>query len=231
MNIGGFQKLTLLDYPGYTACTIFTTGCNMRCPFCHNSKLAKEQYNTIAENVLFDFLKSRVGLLDGVCISGGEPTLQKDLKLFIQNIKDLGYLVKLDTNGTNTNTMIDLVESGYIDYVAMDIKNSFDKYSMTCGIQSFYLGNIKRSIDYLLHSSIDYEFRTTIVKNYHTKTDVKLIANEISGCKNYYMQKFVKSNSIIDSRCEEQSDEEFVELYNEMKQYIPNVQLRGVSLV
>lgn len=231
MNIGGFQKLTLLDYPGYTACTIFTTGCNMRCPFCHNSKLAKEKYNTIAENVLFDFLKSRVGLLDGVCISGGEPTLQKDLKLFIQNIKDLGFLVKLDTNGTNPKVMIDLIESGLIDYVAMDVKNSIDKYNITCGNNAINKDSINKSIDYLLNSNIDYEFRTTILKDFHTENDMIRIANRLVGCKHFYLQKFIKSNHIFDERCEELSDEELLKYLSIVRDMIPYAELRGVDVI
>ena len=231
MNLGGFQKMTMLDYPEHIACTIFTTGCNMRCPFCHNSKLAKESYNTISETILFDFLKSRIGLLDAVCISGGEPTLQKDLKLFIQKIKDLGYLVKLDTNGTNPETMIDLIESNLIDYVAMDIKNCSEKYNITCGNNALDFSNIDKSIDYLLSCKIDYEFRTTVLKEYHTESDMIRIAKRLSGCRKYYLQKFVKSSNIFDDRCEELSNATLCKYLDIVKTIIPNAELRGVDVL
>lgn len=231
MNLAGFQKLTLLDYPEKTACTVFTTGCNMRCPFCHNSKIVKSTCNTIREDILFDFLKSRVGLLDGVCITGGEPTLQSDLKQFISKIKEIGFLVKLDTNGTNPDIVIDLVESGLIDYVAVDIKNSIDKYNITCGNNNIDKESILKTVDYLLEDHIDYEFRTTILKNYHTENDMIRISKRLSGCKRYFLQKFNKSENIFDDRCEELSYEELIRYLEIVREYIPNAELRGVEIL
>ena len=174
--ISGFQKLTLVDYPGYTACLIFTQGCNFRCPFCHNSDLVigGNNANIIDEQVIFDYLDKRKGLIDGVCISGGEPLLQKDLELFIRKIKEKGYKVKLDTNGSKPKLLKNLIDNNLLDYVAMDVKNTSNKYALTTGVKT-NIEDIKESIDILKNSKIDYEFRTTIVKELHTIEDIKEI--------------------------------------------------------
>lgn len=192
MKIAGLQKLTLLDYPNKIACTIFTSGCNFMCPFCHNSSLVKVPENAILieENQVLDFLKSRIGKLEGVCISGGEPTLQTDLIDFIKKIKEMGFKVKLDTNGFNYEKLKFIIDSNLIDYVAMDIKNSYDKYALTCGLTSMNLGNIKKSISLLKENRIDYEFRTTIVKELHDFNDIKKISEMLQGAKRYYLQQF-----------------------------------------
>lgn len=231
MHIAGYQKLTLLDYPEQTACIIFTTGCNMRCPFCHNSKIASSNDNYVDEEEIFNFLRSRVGLLDGVCISGGEPTLQADLKYFIKRIKDLDYLVKLDTNGSNVHVLKDLVESKLVDYVAMDVKNSIGKYSMTSGLSNNQIvNNILESIKYLMQDKVDYEFRTTILKDYHTAADMDRLSVMLSGCKKYYLQKFIKSENIYDDRCEELSNDELLNYLKIVRKNIPNAEMRGVEL-
>lgn len=192
MKIAGLQKLTLLDYPNKIACTIFTSGCNFICPFCHNSSLVKASENAlfIEENQVLDFLKSRIGKLEGVCISGGEPTLQNDLIEFIKKIKEMGFKVKLDTNGFNFEKLKFIIDSKLVNYVAMDIKNSYDKYPLTCGLNSMKLENIKNSISLLKEDRVDYEFRTTIVKELHDFDDIKKISEMLKGSKRYYLQQF-----------------------------------------
>ena len=229
MNIVGFQKITLLDYPNKVACTIFTSGCNLRCPFCHNSSIVLGTDTRLNETDIFRFLEKRVGLLDAVCISGGEPTLQLDLKGFIKNVKELGFLVKLDTNGTNYNKLVDLIESKLVDYVAMDIKNCIPKYAMTCGVQNVDMEQIQKSINYLINSDFDYEFRTTILKDYHTEADMVRISEMLKGCKRYYLQKFLKSDSVIDSRCEELQDSDILKYLEIVRENIPQVEVRGIA--
>ncbi len=208
MMIGGLQKLTLIDYPGKIACTVFTVGCNFRCHFCHNPELinpAKFKLSEIIEEkVFFDFLNSRHGLLDGVCITGGEPTLYPDLPEFIKKIKELGFLVKLDTNGTNPEMIGVLVAEKLIDYVAMDIKtklktqnSKFKTYDEVVGVK-VDLSNIEKSIKIIMQSGIDYEFRTTMVPKLHTEEDIMQIAEELRGAKKYYLQQFRSGGKIFD---------------------------------
>ena len=199
MKINGFQKLTLLDFPEKVACIIFTAGCNFRCPFCHNASLVThiDENQNIDEEEIFTYLEKRKGLLDGVCITGGEPLLQSDIKEFIQKIKDMGYAVKLDTNGSYPEKLRDLIENNLVDYVAMDIKNSREKYAETAGIQNLLLDNIEKSISLLLENKVDYEFRTTVVNELHTKEDIKNISVLIKGAKKYFIQNFKDSGDII----------------------------------
>jgi pyruvate formate lyase activating enzyme len=201
MIIHGFQKMTLLDYPGQVACTIFTAACNLRCPFCHNAGLVTKIENTqrIDESEVLAYLQKRKGILDGVCITGGEPTLQKDLADFIRKIRALGYAVKLDTNGTNPAVLQALLDEGLLDYVAMDIKNTPEKYAATVGIASFDVTPIQQSIDLLLAGRVDYEFRTTVVAEYHTPSDIGQIAALIAGAPRYFLQPFVDSGNLIGS--------------------------------
>ncbi len=199
MKINGFQKLTLLDFPEKVACIIFTAGCNFRCPFCHNASLVThiDENQNIDEEEIFTYLEKRKGLLDGVCITGGEPLLQSDIKEFIQKIKNMGYAVKLDTNGSYPEKLRDLIENNLVDYVAMDIKNSREKYAETAGIQNLLLDNIEKSISLLLENKVDYEFRTTVVNELHTKEDIKNISVLIKGAKKYFIQNFKDSGDII----------------------------------
>ena len=174
MTISGMEKLTLLDYPANTACLIFTQGCNFRCPFCHNKNLLMDTNGDgiIDENEVLDYLKKRKGLVDGICISGGEPLLQRDIESFIKKIKEIGVKVKLDTNGSNPQKIKKLIDMGLIDYVAMDIKNDFSNYDKTSGVDNINIENIKKSIDILENSNIEYEFRTTVVKELHSITQL-----------------------------------------------------------
>ena len=178
MKIQGLQKLTLLDYPGQVACTIFTAGCNFRCPFCHNAPLVTHIDDScdITTEEIFAFLKKRQGILDGVCVSGGEPLVQPDIAEFIREIKALGYHVKLDTNGSFPEKLKELVDEGLLDYVAMDIKNSARKYGETIGIDGYDPARILESVDYLMTNVVPFEFRTTVVREFHKKTDFEDIA-------------------------------------------------------
>jgi pyruvate formate lyase activating enzyme len=192
MNIAGLQKLTLLDYPGRLAATVFTGGCNFRCPFCHNASLVLESAApaVVSEEEFFAFLGGRQGLLDGVCVSGGEPLLQADLDRFLARIKSLGFSVKLDTNGSDALKLRALVAAGLIDYVAMDIKNAPARYAETAGLQGGMPPDVPESVDFLLGGSVDYEFRTTIVKEFHTAEDLAAIGKWIRGAKRYFLQSF-----------------------------------------
>ncbi|MGN0771968.1 MAG: anaerobic ribonucleoside-triphosphate reductase activating protein [Christensenellales bacterium] len=210
MEIHGLNKLTLVDYDRKTACTVFTGRCNMRCPFCHNSTLVLDPKSQpiITQEEIFAYLDKRKGLLDGVCITGGEPTLQSDLADFIKKIKDKGFLVKLDTNGSNYEMLLSLIEQKLVDYVAMDIKNSPSRYAQTVGIKNFDLTGVKKSVELLLSDCVDYEFRTTVVRQLHTEQDMVEIADWIKGTKRYFLQKFVDSGSTIAKGLEACSDDE-----------------------
>ena len=199
MKINGFQKLTLLDFPQKMACIIFTAGCNFRCPFCHNASLVTHIDNnaSIDEREIFDYLTKRKGLLEGVCITGGEPLAQPDIEQFIRKVKDMGYSVKLDTNGSFPDKLISLVENGLVDYVAMDIKNSKKKYAETAGITDLKLSDIEKSIAFLLENKVEYEFRTTVVNELHTLEDIQDIAKWIVGASKYFLQNYVDSGDII----------------------------------
>jgi len=267
MVFGGFQKLTLLDYPEKTACTLFTIGCDFACPFCQNSGLIPEKgkqslfpdepYNTekeqvyaitelaITETEILEFLKTRQGLLDGVCISGGEPLIQNDLEDFIEKVKALGFLIKLDTNGNDPVKLERMINSGMIDYIAMDIKNSPKKYAQTIGLlddtKQFDISQINKSIELLLAGSTDFEFRTTVVREFHTVEDLISIANRISEIAKeinikptvskikYYLQKFVDSENVLQKGLTSRSDNEMHMFLNEIKTYLPGAELRGIQ--
>jgi len=309
MEIAGLQKLTLLDYPGITACTVFVAGCDFACPFCQNASLiaggrpgdvkqgdgssassvtkgdgtilaqtdgtvatmlslcakivpspfVTEEPSpcfTISEKEVLDFLKTRQGLLDGVCISGGEPLLQDGLESFIDKVKDLGFLVKIDTNGSNPGKLRKLIESGKVDFVAMDIKNSPEKYALTIGLPDYDIAPIDESIKLLRTNAIPYEFRTTVVKEFHTEKDLIDIArwitarqgrqgdgssvfpenktDEPSPCLapllhiNYFLQKFIDSESVKQKGFHSYSDKEMQQLITAVKTVLPTAELRGV---
>lgn len=198
MNICGYQKTTLLDYPGHVACTIFTGGCNFRCPFCHNADLLiTSSSNLISEEEIFAFLKKRKNILSGICITGGEPTLQTDLTQFIEQVRTLGYKIKLDTNGYRPEIISDLINKNLLDYIAMDIKAGFSNYAKVCGIQNLSIDTIKKSISIIESSNIDYEFRTTVVKELHSEQDFAEISEMISPKSPYYIQSFKDSGNIL----------------------------------
>ena len=197
MKIYGIEKFSMVDWDGKIVCTLFASGCNFRCPFCHNSTLALAEGNEIDHNEIFNFLEKRKGLLDGVCISGGEPTLQHDLEDFVKKIKDMGFKVKLDTNGTNPKAVASLIEKSLVDYIAMDVKNCPEKYPATIGTKIIGIDNILATVNTIKQSNIPHEFRTTIIEDFHTKEDMQIIADMVDGCDGYYLQKYVDRDSCI----------------------------------
>ena len=229
MIISGFQKLTLVDYPGHTACIIFTQGCNFRCPFCHNSGLIQggNNSNKIDEQVLFDYLDKRKGLIDGVCISGGEPLLQKDIEMFTKKIKEKGYKVKLDTNGSKPKLLKDLIDKKLIDYVAMDIKNTFSKYDLTAGGVKVDINDIQESISVLKNSNIDFEFRTTVVKELHDLENISEILEFIGSDVKFYIQNYRDCDTVLKKGLNGFSDEELLNIQKNLERKYPNVIIRG----
>lgn len=230
MNFSGFQKLTLLDYPGKVSCTLFTSGCNLRCPFCHNASLVThiDEENFYDEEEILSFLKKRQGILEGVCITGGEPLLHEETENFIKKVKALSYSVKLDTNGSFPDKLIYLAENNLIDYVAMDIKNSKEKYHSSVGLKNFDMGNIEKSIRFLLSGKVPFEFRTTVVKELHTEKDIESIAKWIKGAENYFLQSFVDSGDLIGENLSAHTPETMEKMRSIAALYIPNVGLRGI---
>jgi len=230
MKIQGVQRVSLLDFPGLVACTVFTGGCNFRCPFCHNASLVLPEEMTgieIEENDFFAFLDSRKNKLDGVCISGGEPLLQTDLENFIRRIRKMGFAVKIDTNGSMPEQLKNLVSTGLIDYVAMDIKNSPEHYALTVGLESLSLDKICESVSFLLTGVVQYEFRTTLVRELHTSRDLEQIGRWLKGAQRYYLQEFVDSGNLIGADLHACSQEE-TEVYRRIaEKYIPSTQLRS----
>ncbi len=231
MKICGFQKMTMLDYPGKVACTVFTGGCNFRCPFCHNASLVTEidESNTWEEKEIIEYLYKRKGIIDGVCITGGEPLMQKDIAEFIAKVKETGLPVKLDTNGSYPDKLKALVADGLVDYVAMDIKNSQEKYPETVGLEGYDIRKVEESIDFLLSDAVDYEFRTTVVKEFHTAQDIADITQRIVGAKRYFLQGFVDSGNLIGSELSSYTPQEMVEFCTLAQKNVPNTVLRGVK--
>lgn len=201
MQIHGLQKMTLLDFPGKVACTVFIAGCNMRCPFCHNSYLVTDikNENAMSTEEVLRFIESRQRILDGVAITGGEPLLYEDVIPFIREIKKMGLSVKLDTNGTFPERLKAVIDEGLVDYVAMDVKNCFERYGETVGVKDFDIAPIKESISLLINGECDYEFRTTVVKQFHSPADIESLAYRIKGAKKYFLQSFVDSGALISS--------------------------------
>ena len=229
MIIKGLQKTTLLDFPGKVACTVFTAGCNFRCPFCHNASLviSPDLTDTISEDELFAFLKKRRGILDGVCITGGEPLLQRDIEELIKKIRDLSLAVKLDTNGAYPERLRSIIENDLVDYVAMDIKNSKEKYALTAGAD-VDIGKISESVGLLMSSGIAYEFRTTIVKELHSPEDIRSIGEWIAGADKYFLQSFTDSGELIADGYSAHTPQDMAGLLEIAKQYVPNAALRGI---
>ena len=229
MLISGLQKTTLVDYPGRVACTIFTGGCNFRCPYCQNSDLVlyPEETEPYSEEEIFDHLARRQGVLSGVCISGGEPTLQPDLKNFIRKIKDLGLAVKLDTNGSNPAVLKELITEGLLDYVAMDIKHSRAKYASVACSPSFNLDDIAESVDFLKEGHVDYEFRTTLVKEMHREADMTAIGMWLMGAKACYLQPSRDSDPVNCPGYHAHSREERDTFVKILSAFLPKVELRG----
>ena len=222
MDIHGLQKLRLLDFPGHVACTVFLAGCDFRCPFCHNGGLVLGGMEPVMDDAgLLDFLRKRQGLLDGVAVTGGLPPL-------LRAVKDLGYAVKLDTNGSHPAALRSLVEEGLADYVAMDIKNSPERYGETVGLSDFDLTPIRESVDYLLSGSVDYEFRTTAVAEFHDDASFAGIARWIAGAKRYYIQCFTDRDSVIRSGLHAPDKAQLEHWADIVRPFVPSAELRGV---
>ncbi len=232
MQIHGLQKLTLLDFPKHIACTVFTGGCNFRCPFCHNSGLVlhPEQAPMISEDEFFAFLDNRKGRLEGVAITGGEPTINKDLPEFIRKVRDKGFAVKLDTNGQNPDMLEALLSEGLLKYVAMDIKNCKERYGETIGIPDFQTDRVEQSVKLLMESGIHYEFRTTLMAELHDETSMAAIGRWIKGCRAYYLQSYRDSDQILCPGRFHAPGKEKVERFREiLLPYVPSVTIRGID--
>ena len=229
MRIDGLQTLTLLDYPGKVACTVFTSGCNMRCPFCHNASLVCGEVPPFMEKEeFFAFLKKRTGVLDGVCVTGGEPLLQEGLIPFLLEVKEKGFTTKLDTNGLLHDRLRAVVEAGAVDYVAMDIKNCKARYVETAGVPGLDLAPIEKSVQFLMEGSVDYEFRTTVVKELHNKADCDEIGRWLKGAKRYFLQSFKDSGDILSPGLSPMEKADLLEIRDRLRAEIPGVELRGV---
>lgn len=228
MKIGGLMNLTLLDYPDKVACTVFTVGCNFRCPFCHNNTLVGGNGGRqISENEILSFLKKRQGVLEGMCLTGGEPLIQNGVEDFLRRVKDLGYSVKLDTNGAFPDRLRALIESGLVDYVAMDVKNSRERYAETAGC-TVDIDAIGQSVDLLKSGIVDYEFRTTVTGNHHDERSIEDTARWLAGAKRYYLQMFVNSGDLIDGLTVGCGEEQMRRYLDIVKRYVPSAELRGM---
>lgn len=227
MRIGGLTKCSLIDYPGKISAIVFTIGCNFHCPYCHNPELVDETADEIPESEVLEFLARRKNLLDAVTITGGEPTLHEDLPDFIRKVKALGYLVKIDSNGTNPEMLRELINEKLVDYIAMDIKSPIERYSGTVG-RPVNTDAIKESIELLKTSGVGYEFRTTVVETLFSKDDLAAIGNLIRGADTYYLQKFIPTKTLSPAFMEKMtySDEEFERMRSTMEQYVKTCSVR-----
>ena len=229
MDIQGLQKMTLLDYPGKVACTVFLGGCDLRCPFCHNSGLvAGPMPAELDDGALLAFLDKRRGLLDGVCVTGGEPLLRPELPQLLSRIKELGYPVKLDTNGGRPERLRALLEAGLVDYVAMDIKNSPERYGETAGVPGLDLAPFRESVSLLLRGTADYEFRTTVVREFHDADSFRAIGPWIAGARRYFLQSFVDRDSVLQAGLHPWGRETLASFGDLVRPYVEQVELRGV---
>lgn len=229
MILGGYQRLTLIDYPGKIATTVFTAGCSFRCPFCHNPGLVDSRQFTVhgkLEKEFFDFLKKRKGKIEGVCITGGEPTIQKDLIGFIKKIKKLGFLVKLDTNGARPDVLRKVIKENLVDFIAMDIKNQLKNYDKTTGVKGDK-ERIKLSVDLIMNSGIPYEFRTTVVPGIHSEKDFEEIAKWIKGARAYYLQEY-REIKILDPRLKKKTKGKTIDLDKIKKKIEKNFGKMGI---
>ena len=230
MKIHGLQKMTLLDFPGHVACTVFTGGCDMRCPFCHNYELVDGSAPpNMEEEELFSFLEKRRGLLDGVAFTGGELCLQKNLPDLMKRVKQMGYSIKLDTNGNHPDMLRRMMEEGLLDYVAMDIKNSPDKYALTAGLRQIDMGPIRESVKMLMEGPVNYEFRTTCVAQFHEEEDFVKIGEWLEGAKAYFLQSFTDRDSVPFGNLTAPTREEIYTFCRTVQRFIPNTHVRGVD--
>ena len=229
MDIHGLQKLTLLDFPSKVACTVFLGGCDFRCPYCHNYELVDGSYPpSMEEGTFFSFLKKRQGLLDGVCVTGGEPLLRQELPEFLRKIRELGYLVKLDTNGSHPQRLRQLLEEGLVDYVAMDIKNSPQHYGETIGRPDFDITPIRESVQLLMEGTADYEFRTTVVNELHDEDDFRAIAQWLRGARRCFLQPFADRDTVPMAGLSAPAPEALSRYADILREAIPDTTIRGI---
>lgn len=230
MRISGLQKTTLLDFPGHVAAIVFLGGCNFRCPFCHNSDLiSKDSTVSYSEDEVLNFIKKRASVLEGICITGGEPTLQEGLEDFIKKIRELGLLIKLDTNGYRPNVLRRLYDKGLLDYIAMDVKAGRTNYARAAGIKQPSLSLIDESIEILLQGIIPYEFRTTVVKGLHSDKDFREIGSWVRGCEQFYLQNFRESDQVLSTEFSACSKEELLFFAELLSPFVKKVFLRGID--
>lgn len=230
MNICGLQKTTLLDFPGHVAATVFTGGCDFRCPFCHNSELLGSGTEPVCtEADFFDFLKKRSGILEGVAVTGGEPTLQPELPVFIEKIRALGLAVKLDTNGAHPEVLKQLVRDGLLDYVAMDIKTCRERYAEAAGAPTLSIRKIEESVEFLLSGAVPFEFRTTVVKELHSLADFEKIGPWIAGADRYFLQNYKDSESVLKPGFHGCTKDELLSFLEIVKPYVKEAALRGIE--
>ena len=229
MKIHGLQKMTLLDYPGKVACTVFLGGCDLRCPFCHNAELIDGSAPAMMEEEeLLAFLKKRQGLLEGVAVTGGEPLLRgDDLLRLAEKIRELGYPLKLDTNGTHPERLRKIIDGGLVSYVAMDIKNSPEKYAETCGLSQMDLAPVRESVSLLMEGRTDYEFRTTTMAELHDAESFRKIGEWIRGAKRYYLQKFTDRDTVPFEGFHAPADGEMAQYLAIAREYVPEAEIRG----
>ena len=227
MDFVGIDKFSLLDYDENVSVVLFAPTCNYRCPFCHNGDSVLGSHTSIPFDDIVSFLKSRIGLIDAVVVSGGEPTLMDDLTEKIEAIRALGYKIKLDSNGTNPDKIKELIDKKLIDYIAMDIKNSEDRYAETVGVKNPLIDKIKQSISIIMNSGLDYEFRTTLVAEYHSKESIETMGELIKGAKKLYLQKFVDREGVIKKGLHS-VEEVWASSYKEiLSKFVNKVELRG----
>lgn len=229
MDIFGMEKLSLVDYDGHVAATVFTGKCNFRCGFCHNSPLVldSERLSALNEKDVLDFLEKRKNILDGICITGGEPTLNRDLPEFCEKLKKIGYSVKVDTNGTNPQMIRTLVENGLCDFFAMDIKNDKDDYAEIIGFDKYDTSSVEKSVEYFLSSPVDYEFRTTLIAEYHKKDNILKIGEWIKGAKKYFLQKYKHTDDCISQSLHGVEEKLAADYVSVLKTFVPHTGLRG----
>lgn len=229
MNINGIQKLTLLDYPGRMACTVFLAGCDLRCPWCHNSELWRADAPAVMDDgELLELLSKRRGILTGVVFTGGEALLRPELPELISRVKDLGFAVKLDTNGTHPDRLRRLIDAGLLDYAAMDIKNDAARYPLTCGLEKMDLAPIGESVSLLMEGRIPYEFRTTVISPLHDKTSFIGIGSMIAGAERYFLQPFADRDTVLFRGLSAPTKEELHEFAEVVRPFVRQVEIRGI---
>lgn len=229
MVIHGLKKFSLLDYPGKVACTLFTAGCNFRCPYCYNASLVVDTYKNreILPEDIYTFLENGRGMLNGICLTGGEPLIQRGIEEFLNRVREMGYAVRLDTNGSFPDKLKRLVSEGLISYVAMDLKNSKESYGKTVGIEDYDVGNVCRSVEYLLSGVIPYEFNTTVVLELHQRSDFESIGRWIEGADQYFLQRFIDTESVMRKGLHRYNENIMRQALDIVKERVPSARLRG----